>query len=290
MLEATFVKSVMFTIYGVKVYNYGVMVASALASCTIVLSREFQRLSINAEAATLMMAFIPGFWLGSKLQMVISAIAMGEPLPSLSIETGHSFMGSAVGGIFSAAAYGSYCGLKPLALLDIITPLVPLGHAVGKWGCFLSGDGCYGPAASPDLPWAMSFPNGLVPIRTPVHPTPLYESFLSGSLFLFLHCFFSLPAPESKTTRPAGQRAALTLALYGIVRLTIEPWRRHPPSTSLLGLTEYQFLALIFILIAGILVLIGRRFEPWPALLIYKDSTVEQKGTQKQSNNKVKAA
>lgn len=286
MLEATFVQSVMFTVFGIKVYNYGVMVAGALASCTIVLSREFQRLSIHAEAATLMMAFIPGFWLGSKAQMVVSALAMGEPLPSLSIETGHSFMGSAVGGIFTAALYGSYCGLRPLALLDIITPLVPLGHAVGKWGCFLSGDGCYGPAASSELPWAMSFPNGLVPVHTPVHPTPLYESFLSGLLFAFLHFFFSLPAPHSKLTRPAGQRAALTLALYGIVRLTIEPWRRHPPSTSLLGLTEYQFLALIFIFIAGILVLIGRTIEPWPVLLVEKAAAQ----TQQPSRSKAKRA
>eukprot|EP00913_Durusdinium_trenchii_P033587 g31441.t1 len=69
----------------------------------------------------------------------------------MSLESGHSFMGSAVGGLLTAAAYGLWCGLRPLPLLDIIAPLVPLGHAVGKIGCFLSGDGCYGPRS--DAPW-----------------------------------------------------------------------------------------------------------------------------------------
>ncbi|CAE8598842.1 unnamed protein product, partial [Polarella glacialis] len=246
-----FVNPVLFTVFGFKVYSYGVMVASALASCTAVLSSELKRLGIEVDAATIMLAFIPGFWAGSKVHMIVSALAVGEAMPNLGLETGHSFMGSAVGGVMSAALYGYWCGLRPLALLDMIAPLVPLGHAVGKWGCFLSGDGCYGPPASADLPWAMSFPNGLLPTSEAVHPTPLYESFLSFVLFTFLHWGFSLPSTTSGRTRAVGTRSAVTLGLYGVVRMSIEPWRRHPVSDYLLGLTEYQFLAVIFILLGG---------------------------------------
>eukprot|EP00933_Yihiella_yeosuensis_P048500 TRINITY_DN44741_c0_g1_i1.p1 TRINITY_DN44741_c0_g1~~TRINITY_DN44741_c0_g1_i1.p1 ORF type:complete len:280 (-),score=37.99 TRINITY_DN44741_c0_g1_i1:91-930(-) len=276
MIEATFVRPDMLDFGTIKVYYYGVCVASALAACCVVLGREFSRLKIDAEPATLMLAFIPGFWFGSKVHMMLSAIATGSEMPNLGLETGHSFMGSAVGGIAFASAYGSFCGLRPLALLDIIAPLVPLGHAVGKWGCFLSGDGCYGPPASRDLPWAMSFPNGLLPTREAVHPTPLYESFLSFVLFFYLHCFFSIPAPGSKTTRSLGHRAALTLGLYGLERMAIEPWRRHPPSDYLIGLTEYQFLAIVFILLGVALALLGRKMQPWP-LDITKTEVAKEK-------------
>ncbi len=51
-------------------------------------------------------------------------------------------------------------------------------------GCFVSGDGCYGPPSS--LPWAMSFPNALSPTRIPVHPTPLYEFCLSFTVFVVM--------------------------------------------------------------------------------------------------------
>lgn len=264
MIEVTFVHPVLFSVLGFNVYSYGIMVASALGSCTYILGSELGRLRVDAEACTLMLAFIPGFWFGSKAQMVISAIASGSEMPNLGLESGHSFMGSAVGGIFGAAAYGYYCGLKPLQLLDLITPLVPLGHAVGKWGCFLSGDGCYGPPASPDLPWAMSFPNAAIPAPGPVHPTPLYESLLSGLLFLYLHLVFWVPAPGDKHTLPVGRRTALTLGLYGIIRMAIEPWRRHPSSEYLMGLTEYQFLAIIFVLLAGVIVFLSRNCQPWP--------------------------
>ncbi|CAE7531883.1 lgt [Symbiodinium natans] len=190
----------------------------------------------------MMLAFIPGFGIGSKVHLLVSALAAGGAVPNMSLETGHSFMGSAVGGLMTASAYGWWCGLRPLILLDLIAPLVPLGHAVGKIGCFLSGDGCFGPRTRADAPWAMSFPNGLVPTRDPVHPTPLYESTLSMALFLFLHFAVALPR-KGGSERRVGVRSALTLSLYGLERMVVEPFRRHPPSEYLLGLTEYQFLA-----------------------------------------------
>ncbi|CAE8584317.1 unnamed protein product, partial [Polarella glacialis] len=113
---------------------------------------------------------------------------------------------------------------------------------------------------------AMSFPNGLLPTSEAVHPTPLYESFLSFVLFTFLHWGFSLPSSTSGRTRAVGTRFAVTLGLYGVVRMSIEPWRRHPVSDYLLGLTEYQFLAVIFILLGGVLALAGRGMQPWPLI------------------------
>lgn len=264
MIEASFVNPVLFSVGGINVYSYGVCIALALAACTWALDQQCKRLGIKADAPTFMLAFIPGFYVGSKAQMVLSAFFTGDEMPGLWIDTGHSFMGSAVGGILFAAAYGYTCGLRPLRMLDVMLPLVPLGHCIGKWGCFLSGDGCYGPRAEPSLPWSMSFPNGMVPVESAVHPTPLYESLASFILFLWLTTVVPIPAPGDKKRLALGRRAAWALALYGIERMAIEPWRRHPSQPSLLGLTEYQFLAIIFILVALFVAFLGSFADPWP--------------------------
>ena len=58
-------------------------------------------------------------------------------------------------------------------LPDIVAPSLALAYAIGRIGCQLAGDGDYG--KDWDGPWAMAYPNGTVPIDTPVHPTPIYE-------------------------------------------------------------------------------------------------------------------
>mmetsp|Transcript_101934 Transcript_101934/g.181084 ORF Transcript_101934/g.181084 Transcript_101934/m.181084 type:complete len:303 (-) Transcript_101934:192-1100(-) len=266
-MEVTWVKPVLFEFLGLKLYAYGAFVASALGACVLVAEMEVRRLKIPADAACLMIAFIPGFGIGSKLHLVVSALAAGQPIPNLGLESGHSFMGSAVGGMMSASAYGYYVGLRPLPLLDLIAPLVPLGHSIGKLGCFFSGDGCYGPDAPKDSMFAMSFPNALVPTRKFVYPTPLLEFVLSGTLFLFMHFCYGLPSFSSGWSRRVGARSAVTLGLYGIERMCIEPYRRHPPSDYMLGLTEYQFLAVVFILLGLLFASIGKSMTPWPLKL-----------------------
>merc|ERR1712232_685659 len=138
-------------------------------------------------------------------------------------------------------------------------------------GCFLSGDGCYGPAADPStVPWAMSFPNGQVPTYEPVHPTPIYEAVLSTLVVLVVRCTMPLPAapPEPEVDEAGevaviecavcvdepvfpkyGRRTAATHVLYGLERVLIEQFRRHPPIVFFGGLTEYQALAVGLLLI-----------------------------------------
>jgi len=73
--------------------------------------------------------------------------------------------------------------LSWLKFADIISPLILLGYAIGRLGCFLVGDD-YGIPS--DLPWAMPFPDGLPPTNIAVHPTQLYETIICGLLFYYL--------------------------------------------------------------------------------------------------------
>ena len=93
-----------------------------------------------------------------------------------------------------------------LTFANIIGPLIFLGYAVGRLGCFLVGDD-YGIPSN--LPWAMSFPKGIPPTTTnvfsdlypwidisgyepgliTVHPTQLYEAMICFLLFFIMWKF-----------------------------------------------------------------------------------------------------
>merc|ERR1712187_884358 len=143
---------------------------------------------------------------------------------------------------------GKYNRVSILPFLDVLLPCCMLGHVIGKFGCFFSGDGCYGPPADPTLvPWAMSFPNAIVPTTVPVHPTPLYEAAASFTTFALARLLVPLPSENDGGKAAAaykpGRRSALVLVLWGLSRFIVEQFRRHPPIQVFLGLTEYQALA-----------------------------------------------
>jgi len=151
---------------------------------------------------------------------------------------GLSFQGGLILGLASEIAYLMYCKAPVLKVLDLMAPLLLLGHAIGKIGCFCSGDGCYGPPT--DMPWAMSFPNGLIPTTEGVHPTPLYELFVSGCFFMFLW-------KRRLRVQKVGEQVVMMSICLGLERAIIERYRRHP--VIMLGISSYQWIALITMLL-----------------------------------------
>ena len=63
--------------------------------------------------------------------------------------------GSLIGGVLGLVAFLIKHKLPLLATLDLVTPSLMLGLAIGRLGCFLNGC-CFGGAC--DLPWAVTFP------------------------------------------------------------------------------------------------------------------------------------
>merc|ERR1711953_1341220 len=197
-----------------------------------------------------------GFAVGSKGHLALSAFGAGEELTwkAFDIRSGHSFIGSILGAVGFMLMYVKYHRVSILPFLDVLLPCCMLGHVIGKFGCFFSGDGCYGPPADPNfVPWAMSFPNAIVPTRVPVHPTPLYEAAMSFTTFALARLLLPLPRENDGGTAAAaykpGRRTALVLVLWGLSRYFVEQFRRHPPIQVFLGLTEYQALAIALFLV-----------------------------------------
>lgn len=129
--------------------------------------------------------------------------------------------------------------LPALETLDVFSPGIAAGHAIGRLGCFAAGC-CWGKETH--LPWAVTFRNPEanalvgVPLNVPLHPTQLYESVCEAILFAFLYWRIG------RKHNP-GEIFGLYLILYSVARFFIEFVRNHEQSLEL-GLSITQWISL----------------------------------------------
>jgi phosphatidylglycerol:prolipoprotein diacylglycerol transferase len=107
----------------------------------------------------------------------------------------------------------------------------------------LAGDGDYG--VPTDLPWAMAYPDGVVPTLEKVHPAPVYETLLHLGIAGLL---WGLRTRVS----PPGALFAFYLVLAGAARLLVEFIRINP--RVLWGLSEAQLISIAMMVCGVILV------------------------------------
>ncbi len=133
---------------------------------------------------------------------------------------GYTFYGGLAAGMMLVTVYAVAARLPLARTFDAMAPGLVAGYAIGRLGCFLVGDGCYGVATA--LPWGMRFPNGVVPAFGPVHPTPLYEIACAVAVLLLVRRL----SPALRHT-PGGE-AAVTMFLLALARFGVEYVRRNP--------------------------------------------------------------
>jgi len=118
-------------------------------------------------------------------------------------------------------------------VLDATAPALAVGYAIGRIGCQLAGDGCYG--IPTDLPWGMAYPQGVVPPLEKVHPTPVYETLMGLMIFGLLW------GMRKRFPQP-GLAFCLYLVLAGLAHFLVEFIRRNPK--LLWGLSDDQLISL----------------------------------------------
>jgi phosphatidylglycerol:prolipoprotein diacylglycerol transferase len=159
--------------------------------------------------------------------------------------------GGLAGGVVAVLAWAWWRRFLTLQLTDLAAVALPLGYAIGRIGCQVSGDGDYGPPS--DLPWAMGFPDGAVPTApgVEVHPTPLYETLAMG---LFAFVLWRL-----RDRFKPGTLFGIYLVGAGLERFLIEFVRRNDAVVGFMTAAQVESLALAAIGVAWLAVL-RRRF------------------------------
>lgn len=232
---------VLFRLGSFEVQSFWVMVMFGFAAAWVVARNELRRCGHPPEIAydLVLWAYIGGF-IGARLFLVLTAwdVFMSDPFAFVFSGSGWVWQGGLIGGAL-AVCIGAHRRHLPLAdVADLAGLALAIGQAIGRIGCQLAGDGDYGKPST--LPWAMSYPRGVVPTAERVHPAPVYE------MLLYL-LIFAVLSRQRASQRPRGSLFAQYLILTGVARFFVEFVRINPRVA--LGLTIPQLISLVSIVL-----------------------------------------
>jgi phosphatidylglycerol:prolipoprotein diacylglycerol transferase len=201
--------------------TFGLMLWVAAVAAGLVMERNFRRAKITADAVGMVAITVIAGIVGAKLWHVLDTPSEfhQEGWRVLWDTGGFAWFGGLVFGISALVIQGLRARIGALRILDLAAPAAAFGYGIGRIGCFLSGDGCYG--IPTNLPWGMAFPHGIDPIFVRVHPTPLYE--LAGGLIIGTWLWI-----RGGKHRPTGSILGEYLILTGTARFLVEFLRRNP--------------------------------------------------------------
>jgi len=202
---------------------------------------------------TLFALAVPAGSIGSRLLDVLEYWGRYQSVGDVVGRHGSSIYGGLLAGFAVAWAYAATQGVPPLRLLDAGGPVVALGEAMTRIGCFLNGC-CYG------VPWsgrlAVTFPQESFAFRDqvargllassaprslpvhPVHPVQLYSTVVMLGVSLYLLRRFT-------RRRYDGEVFFAFLVAYGVLRLLVAPLRME-------ALASMKVFNLVFIVCGGL--------------------------------------
>ena len=225
--------------------TFGLMLWLAAVSAALVVDRNFKRVHIDADAIGMVAIAVVAGIVGAKVWHILDTPSEFrlDGWRVLYDTAGFAWYGGLVFGIAALVFQGWRAKIGGLRMLDLAAPAAAAGYGIGRIGCFLSGDGCYGIPTS--LPWGMAFPHGIDPVFVPVHPTPLYE--MAAGILIGWFLYWRGGKPHA-----TGAILGQYLLLSGIARFLVEFIRRNPK--VLWGLSNAQ-LASAGAALAGIAVI-----------------------------------
>ncbi len=193
---------------------------------------------------------------------------LDNPIDELFSFSGLTFFGGVVVGAIATAIFAKKKNFSIIQMGDAAVVAISIAYAVGRIGCQVSGDGCWGienidPQPEwlswlPDWLWAYDYPNNILSegiaipgcelshcnvLANPVYPTPLYESLIMIVIFTVL---WSL----RKRIKLPGILLCLYFILAGFERFLIEQIRVNIPY-KIFGYEITQAEIISFLMIIG---------------------------------------
>jgi phosphatidylglycerol---prolipoprotein diacylglyceryl transferase len=237
----------------ITLQTFGLMLGLGFVVCGVAAARFLKEIGKPVDwAYEMVFAALVGGIVGARLWWVVEnwSEASDDVLGNLFSGAGLVFFGGALGGAIAVLLWAWWRNWLTLQMCDVAAVPLAAGYAIGRIGCQLAGDGDYGIAW--DGPWAMAYPDGTVPTTEEVHPTPVYETLVMGTVAILLWRW-------RHRWRP-GTLFALWLVLAGVERFLIEFIRRN--DEVLAGLTQPQLISIAMVAAGGAWLWLRRGFEP----------------------------
>jgi phosphatidylglycerol:prolipoprotein diacylglycerol transferase len=232
----------LFHVGGFTMNSFGVMMALAFIIGGSVARWQFKKRGVSPDFIYgVVIAGVIGGLLGAKIHFLI----LHPDLWPRNLVSGGGLVwfGGMFGALLAVVIVTLLSKQRLAVVMDATAYAIAMGYAVGRIGCFLRGDD-YGTPT--DLPWGMSFPQGIP--RTPpgvhVHPTQLYET--AASLVIFALLVWVL----GPRFRRDGPLIFVYAMLAGVERFLVEFIRTNDPVA--LGLTQQQWISIALLLVGAV--------------------------------------
>lgn len=268
---------VAFTIFGLPVYWYGVIIAVGFLLAITYILRRCPEFGLDSDKALdVLLGVAVGGIVGARLYYVIFSGQHYTLMDILRVRDGGlAIYGGVIGGFLSGMLMCRWRKVKFLPMADATVGGVILGQAIGRWGNFVNVE-AFG--SNTAMPWGMAgkpiadylaahqeqlaAQGILVDPSMPVHPTFFYESMWCLAGFVVLAVFV-------KRRQLDGEVALFYLAWYGMGRAVIEGLRTD--SLMLGGFRVSQLLAVLLTVASFALIMRRRSLRRKAQAALYRE-------------------
>ena len=262
------VDPVAFSIGSFEVYWYGLLIGLGMLLCGVLAVKQAKANKFSEDLVyDVLLVSLPSAIIGARLYYVFCEWNYYSQNLSRIFDTrsgGLAVYGGVIGAFLGTFIMTKIRKIPFSTVADYCVVYIPLGQAIGRWGNFFNQE-CFGTTTT--LPWGMTSDKissylaancpDLDP-SMPVHPTFLYESLCTLTLFVVL-----LIVREASTRR--WDTTCVYMILYGIVRFFIEGLRTDSLYIGSTGIRTSQLLSLILVF-AGFAVVLVSHLKEWERL------------------------
>lgn len=235
------INPVAFSILGKDIYWYGLIIVFGMLLSLFLAKKDKNKCGISWDDITtfLIWAIVIGI-ISARLYYVIFkwdyySQNLGEIFEIWN--GGIAIYGAIIGAIITAVIFCKIKKISFLNLCDFCAPYLALAQSIGRWGNFVNREAFGGPT---DSILRMGIFDSSINEYVFVHPTFLYESVITLSIFFVLILV-------RKNKKFSGQIFYLYMILYGIGRAFVEGMRTDSLMFGTFRVS--QILAILFVII-----------------------------------------
>ena len=253
-----------FTVFGFRIYFYGVLIALGFLLAILYCSHAAPRFGLKSDDFyDFMLWLIPLSIVGARLYYVLFRLDyyLANPGEIFALRDGGlAIYGGVIAGVLTAFFVCRHKKIPVRTLLDVAVLGLLIGQILGRWGNFMNRE-AFGGETEIFCRMGLTDPSG----RTIyVHPTFLYESLWNLIGFVFLHVW-----TRRGGRKYDGQCALLYFFWYGLGRAWIEGLRTDSLYIGNTGIRVSQALSIVLVIVTLVILIVqSRRAHPPEALYV----------------------